>query len=55
MQCKKSGQFSFVFLVKLMACLSRGNSKHFLPPLQDLSLCGKKLNIELSFETQSPM
>ena len=24
MQCKESGQFSFVFLVKLMACLKQG-------------------------------
>ena len=28
-----------------------GNSKHFLPPVN----CGKKLNLELSFETQSHM
>ena len=31
--------------------VTRGNSKHFLPPVN----CGKKLNLELSFKTKSHM
>lgn len=44
-------QSVFMFHSSLIASGTRGNSKYFLPPVNN----GKMLNLELRFETQSHM